>query len=58
MLFDAKLRLHNGTEETDVQFSAGDSYARAAGVEHDVMNASSTSIAFVEIELKTSGRTG
>jgi quercetin dioxygenase-like cupin family protein len=53
MLADATLRLHNGTEEADAQFSAGRSYMRPAGVEHDVMNVSLTSIAFIEIELKT-----
>ena len=53
MLLDATLRLHNGTEETEAQFAAGDSYTRPAGVEHDVMNVSSTPIAFLEIELKT-----
>jgi mannose-6-phosphate isomerase-like protein (cupin superfamily) len=53
MLLDARLRLHNGTDETEAQFAAGDSYTRPAGVEHDVMNVSSTPIAFIEIELKT-----
>jgi mannose-6-phosphate isomerase-like protein (cupin superfamily) len=53
MLLDATLRLHNGTEETEAHFSAGDTYSRPAGVEHDVMNVSPTPIAFIEIELKT-----
>jgi quercetin dioxygenase-like cupin family protein len=53
MLVDATLRVHDGTEEKDTQFSSGQCYMRLAGVEHDVMNTSSTPIAFIEIELKT-----
>jgi beta-alanine degradation protein BauB len=45
MLADVTLRLHNGTEEVDAQFSAGQSYMRPAGVEHDVMNVSPTPVA-------------
>jgi len=34
------------------RLTAGESYARPAGVEHDVINASDSEIAFIEIELK------
>ena len=30
----------------------GDSYQRPAGIQHDVMNASDSPLAFVEIEIK------
>lgn len=52
MLVDGTLRIHDGKTQTDVPLSAGQSYRRAAGVEHDVMNASPHPIAFVEIEVK------
>jgi quercetin dioxygenase-like cupin family protein len=52
MLSEARLRLHDGGKETEAQFTAGQSYTRPAGVEHDVMNAGSTPMAFIEIELK------
>lgn len=34
------------------ELKAGVSYARAAGVEHNVVNGGSTPLAFVEVELK------
>jgi quercetin dioxygenase-like cupin family protein len=37
------------------QLTAGISYARPAGVEHNVINPGSTEFVFVEIELKSSG---
>lgn len=52
MLTDCVLRIHDGTHETDVPLTAGQSYRRAAGVQHDVMNGSPHPIAFVEIEVK------
>lgn len=53
MLADGVLRLDDGTGTTrDVPLAAGQSYGRASGVEHDVMNASPHPIAFVEIEIK------
>jgi quercetin dioxygenase-like cupin family protein len=52
MLTDGVLRLHDGTQVTDVPLVAGQSYMRQAGVEHDVMNGSPHPIAFVEIEVK------
>lgn len=52
MLADGILRIHDGTNITDVPLAAGQSYRRQAGVEHDVMNGSPHPIAFVEIEIK------
>ncbi len=52
MLTAGTLRIHNGTEVTDVPLAAGQSYMRAAGITHDVMNGSDHPIAFVEIEVK------
>ena len=46
------LRIHDGTNETDIPLEKGQTYSRVAGTEHDVMNASPHSIAFIEIELK------
>ncbi|MET7664082.1 cupin domain-containing protein [Streptomyces sp. NPDC005373] len=37
---------------TESQLRAGESYARPAGGEHDVVNTGGTWLAFVEIELK------
>ncbi len=37
------------------QLTAGISYARPAGVQHNVINPGSTEFVFVEIELKSSG---
>jgi mannose-6-phosphate isomerase-like protein (cupin superfamily) len=37
---------------TEAELVFGHSYARPAGVEHDVVNASAAEVAFVEIELK------
>ncbi len=39
-----------GNVETELQF--GQSYARPAGVEHNIVNAGGAEFAFVEIELK------
>jgi beta-alanine degradation protein BauB len=52
MLTDAKMRLHDGTKITEVDFKAGDAYQRPAGVTHDVMNGADKPMAFVEIEVK------
>jgi quercetin dioxygenase-like cupin family protein len=35
-----------------VDMAAGTAYARPAGVEHNVVNAGATTMAFVEVELK------
>lgn len=52
MLMDGTLRIHNGTDITDVPLVAGQSYQRSSGIRHDVMNGSPHPIAFVEIEIK------
>lgn len=52
MLEAGTLRIDDGKTETDVPLAKGQAYSRQAGIEHDVMNASSHPIAFVEIELK------
>jgi quercetin dioxygenase-like cupin family protein len=52
MLMDGTLRIHNGTDITDVPLVAGQSYQRPSGIRHDVMNGSAHPIAFVEIEIK------
>jgi quercetin dioxygenase-like cupin family protein len=55
MLTDAVMHLHNGSAVTEVRRAAGESYSRPAGIEHDVMNAAATPMAFVEIEIKHDG---
>lgn len=52
MLTEGILRMHNGSEVSDIAMSAGQAYGRPAGVQHDVMNGSDHPIAFVEIEVK------
>lgn len=39
-------------ERSKAQLTAGKSYFRKAGVQHDVLNETSTEIVFLEIELK------
>jgi quercetin dioxygenase-like cupin family protein len=39
-------------ERSKAQLAAGKSYFRKAGVQHDVLNQTSTEIVFLEIELK------
>ena len=51
MLVAGTLRVHNGTEVTDVPLGKGQAYMRPAGIKHDVMNGSPHPIAFVEIEV-------
>jgi len=46
------LRLEEPTGTRDVQLTAGVSYARPAGVAHNVINANAFEFSFVEIELK------
>lgn len=41
-----------GGTSRDVHVTAGDSYRRAAGVEHNVINAGPRKMSFVEVELK------
>lgn len=56
MLTDGILRIHDGKSVNDVPLVAGQSYMRTSGAEHDVMNGSPHSIAFVEIEVKRPDR--
>ena len=51
-LTDGTLRLESAGGTSEVRLAAGQSYARRAGVEHDVVNAADRPFAFVEIELK------
>src|SRR6185503_5616755 len=53
MLTDAvmKIEAKDGTV-SEVRLSAGQSYQRPSGIEHDVMNGSDRPMAFVEIEIK------
>lgn len=41
-----------GGEVVDTQIAAGESYARKAGTEHNVINAGDAAMSFVEMELK------
>jgi beta-alanine degradation protein BauB len=52
LLTDAVMKVHDGKAESAVVLKAGQSYSRPAGIEHDVMNGSDHSMAFVEIEVK------
>lgn len=51
-LAQGTLRLIEAGGTREVTLAAGGSYARSAGVEHDVINANAFEFAFVEIELK------
>jgi len=44
--------VHPDGSRTTSELKLGQSYARLAGVEHDVVNASDAEVAFVEVELK------
>ena len=52
MLTDGNLRAEVDGVVQDRPMTAGTSYARPAGVEHDIQNGSDHPIAFVEIEVK------
>jgi quercetin dioxygenase-like cupin family protein len=52
MLNAGTLKIHDGSQVTEVPLAAGQSYMRPAGITHDVMNGSAHPIAFVEIEVK------
>ena len=50
---DCRMRLEEpGGASREVLVAAGESYARQQGVEHNVINAGDTAMAFVEVELK------
>ena len=52
MLTDVNLRAEVDGVVQDRPMTAGTSYSRPAGVEHDIQNGSDHPIAFVEIEVK------
>ncbi len=52
-LHTGALLLEEGGEPRTADLVAGQSYYRAAGVEHDVINPNDGEFAFIEIELKT-----
>jgi beta-alanine degradation protein BauB len=51
-LTSGTLRLEEPGRVHEVRLQAGASYARSAGVAHNVINASGSQFGFVEIELK------
>jgi quercetin dioxygenase-like cupin family protein len=51
-MLDGKLRLEEPAGVREAQLRAGASYARPAGVAHNVINANDFDFSFVEIELK------
>ncbi|MBV8613519.1 MAG: cupin domain-containing protein [Acetobacteraceae bacterium] len=51
-LTTGRLRIEEGGEIMEADLTAGHPYYRNAGVEHDVINATATEFAFVDIELK------
>ena len=52
-LYDGTLRIEMAGDVVEAELRHGVSYARLAGVEHNVVNANSFEFAFVEIELKS-----
>ena len=54
-LTSGPLLLESATGEATANLTAGVSYFRRAGVEHDVINPGPSEFAFVEIELKQPG---
>jgi beta-alanine degradation protein BauB len=51
-LTTGRLRIEKGGATREAELTAGQSYYRNAGVEHDVTNATAAEFAFVDIELK------
>lgn len=51
-MMNGRLRLAEPNGEREVPMTAGVSYFRSKGVEHDVINASAGEYAFIEIEFK------
>jgi quercetin dioxygenase-like cupin family protein len=47
------LRLYDGKQESVAELTAGRSYYRPVGVEHNVINANAHEFVFVEVEFKT-----
>jgi beta-alanine degradation protein BauB len=53
MLTDAVMKIEAADGAvSEVRLTAGQSYQRPSGIEHDVMNGSDKPMAFVEIEIK------
>ena len=52
-LTTGKLLIDDGKEQRHAELTAGKSYYRPVGVEHNVINANEHEFAFVEIEFKT-----
>jgi beta-alanine degradation protein BauB len=52
-LLTGKLAINDGKETRIAEMTAGGSYTRPIGVEHNVINANDFEYAFVEIELKS-----
>ena len=46
------IRLESADGSSEAELVPGSSYFREAGIEHDVVNAGETEVAFIEIELK------
>jgi quercetin dioxygenase-like cupin family protein len=51
-LYDGTLRIETADGVTEVELHHGESYARLAGAEHNVVSTTPSEFAFVEIELK------
>jgi beta-alanine degradation protein BauB len=51
-LTTGRLQIEDGRETRFAELTAGQSYYRSVGVEHDVINANAFEFAFIEVELK------
>ena len=51
-IVDGRMRIVEGGREVFAELSAGVTYFRQAGVEHDVFNAMEHDLVFVEVELR------
>jgi quercetin dioxygenase-like cupin family protein len=49
---DGRLRLETPDGEIEAELKLGQSYSRAVGVEHNVINASDHELVFIEVEIK------
>ena len=52
-----RLQIEDGKETHFAELTAGQSYYRPVGVEHDVINANAFEFVFVEVEFKTESKT-
>ena len=55
-LYDGSLRIESNDGTVEVELQHGRSYAREAGVEHNVINPGASEFAFVEVALKAAAR--